>query len=349
MTTAVATNTTDEAGTFTIMDIGGAVFLIHNGSGAQTRKYLHFDQSNSIYDLKYFHNSPTDDAKWCLEPANNQGLMVATNDGGDGYFYSTFCAPFDVLMPTDEGTNIYYAYVCDAWDTEIIHPNKVPEKIISEKTYPAGEFVPAGTPVIIRTTDNTGKIKLTLPTDAPTTPAVTCIFTGKYLEQLLATEVTAEDKVYAFGLPITGYTGVTTTSGATNGEIENPVGRDQADKGVGFYINATQNKEKGEESGLWTPNNRYVLHNKIYYRAEPEPSPARAATRGVEFVPVIFGDEEEEKLPGIQDENDYRGDGCVYDLMGRKVATRQQVIDGTWRNHLTSGIYIINGKKIIVK
>lgn len=345
MTTAVATNTTDEAGTFTIMDIGGAVFLIHNGSGAQTRKYLHFDQSNSIYDLKYFHNSPTDDAKWCLEPANNQGLMVATNDGGDGYFYSTFCAPFDVLMPTDEGTNIYYAYVCDAWDTEIIHPNKVPEKIISEKTYPAGEFVPAGTPVIIRTTDNTGKIKLTLPTDAPTTPAVTCIFTGKYLEQLLATEVTAEDKVYAFGLPITGYTGVTTTSGATNGEIENPVGRDQADKGVGFYINATQNKEKGEESGLWTPNNRYVIHNKIYYRA----SSSGAGTRGVKFVPVIFGDEEEEKLPGIQDENDYRGDGCVYDLMGRKVATRQQVIDGTWRNHLTSGIYIINGKKIIVK
>lgn len=343
--------TTSTGTTFTLMDIGGAVFLITDILNPKTRNYLNFDQTyeessvKMIYDLKFTREVPTDDAKWCLEPANKQGLMLTTNDGGDGYFYSTFCAPFDVLMPTDEGTNIYYAYVCDAWDTEIIHPNKVPEKIISEKTYPAGEFVPAGTPVIIRTTDNTGKIKLTLPTDAPTTPAVTCIFTGKYLEQLLATEVTAEDKVYAFGLPITGYTGVTTTSGATNGEIENPVGRDQADKGVGFYINATQNKEKGEESGLWTPNNRYVIHNKIYYRA----GSSGAGTRGVEFVPVIFGDEEEEKLPGIQDENDYRGDGCVYDLMGRKVATRQQVIDGTWRNHLTSGIYIINGKKIIVK
>lgn len=343
--------TTSTGTTFTLMDIGGAVFLITDILNPKIRNYLNFDQTyeessvKMIYDLKFTQEVPTDDAKWCLEPANKQGLMLTTNDGGDGYFYSTFFAPFDVLMPTDEGTNIYYAYVCDAWDTEIIHPNKVPEKIISEKTYPAGEFVPAGTPVIIRTTDNTGKIKLTLPTDAPTTPAVTCIFTGKYLEQLLATEVTAEDKVYAFGLPITGYTGVTTTSGATNGEIENPVGRDQADKGVGFYINATQNKEKGEESGLWTPNNRYVIHNKIYYRA----GSSGAGTRGVEFVPVIFGDEEEEKLPGIQDENDYRGDGCVYDLMGRKVATRQQVIDGTWRNHLTSGIYIINGKKIIVK
>jgi hypothetical protein len=134
----------------------------------------------------------------------------------------------------------------------------------------------------------------------------------------------------------------------TTGEITAPL-PEFATSGVGFYINATPNKEADPKQASWQRNNRYVLHNKIYYRAEPEPSPARAATRGVEFVPVIFGDEEEEKLPGIQDENDYRGDGCVYDLMGRKVATRQQVIDGTWRNHLTSGIYIINGKKIIVK
>ena len=40
------------------------------------------------------------------------------------------------------------------------------------------------------------------------------------------------------------------------------------------------------------------------------------------------------------------GDGCVYDLMGRKVATREQVEDGSWMQRVATGIYIINGKKI---
>lgn len=352
---AVMSENQSDAITVSLMDIGGAVLLIHDGGEPAARVYLNYDQSlqvdetKMIYDLKYYHDSPTDDAKWCMEPVNNQGLMIETNDGGDGYFYSTFFAPFDVALPEDNGSNKYYAYVCNAWNTENIHPNKVPEKTISEKTYFAGEFVPAGTPVIIRTTDNTGKIKLTLPTNTPAITPVSCIFTGENLEQLLTKEVTAEDKVYAFGLPITGYTGVTYTSGATNGEIENVVGRDQADKGVGFYINATQNKEKHEERGQWTPNNRYVLHNKIYYREEPSPT-RELSMRGIEFVPVIFDDDlEGGELPGEEEQNPsegvtLQGDGCIYDLMGRKVATRQQVEDGSWRL-LRPGIYILNGKK----
>ena len=358
---AKMTATAGDATTFTIMDIGGAVFLIHDGTPPPTRKYFHFSQSyevNSVnmkYDLKYFHNSPTDDAKWCLEPANNQGMMVATNDGGDGYFYSTFCAPFDVALPKDDGSNIYYAYVCNAWNTEIIHPTKTP----ASGDYLAGEFVPAGTPVILRTTDNTGKIKLTLPNTSPTTPAVSCIFTGKYLEQLLATEVTSSSNtVYAFGLPITGYEGVTTTSGDTNGDITGVLDGVKADKGVGFYINATPNKEKHEEQGQWTPNNRYVIHNKIFYRAtEDSGSSARGMTRGgVDFVPVVFDWEESEKGGYGQQEEDelterreYVGDGCVYDMQGRRVATEQQVLDGTWKQRVAPGIYIINGKKLLVE
>jgi hypothetical protein len=348
---AKMTDTSGSATTFHVDDVGGAVVIIYNLDDGSRRHYLNYKQGDAahIYDLHYYENVDVDASKWSMEPVNNQGLMIETNDGGDGYFYSTFFAPFDVALPEDDGTNKYYAYVCNTWDTENIHPNKVPERTISEKTYLAGEFVPAGTPVIIRTTDNTGKIKLTLPTNTPTTPAVSCIFTGENLEQLLTTEVTAEDKVYAFGLPITGYTGVTYTSGATNGEIENVVGRDQADKGVGFYINATQNKEKHEERGQWTPNNRYVLHNKIYYRATGGGGSSREM-RGIEFVPVIFDDDEEGgEQPGEEEQNPsegatLQGDGCIYDLMGRKVATRQQVEDGSWRL-LRPGIYILNGKK----
>ena len=338
--------------TFTLMDIGGAVFLIHDGSLPATRKYLNFSQSyekniggndvNMIYDLKFFHNSPTDDAKWCIEPANNQGLMIATNDGGDGYYYATFCAPFDVQLPAKDGSTDYLAYICTAWDTQVIHPTKVP----AVDTYAEGKFVPAGTPVIIRTTDNTEKMQLTLPKKSPSVVDLSCVFTGKYLEQKLSTEITTDDMVYTFGLPITGY-GLITTSGSTNGEITGLINRDQAKKGVGFYVNATPNKELGTSTGDWTPNNRYVLHNKIYYRAGEASGASAPSNRAIEFVPVIF-DEEEQQDKELNPDGTHEviGDGCVYDLMGRKVATREQVEDGSWKQRVAAGIYIINGKKI---
>ena len=107
----------------------------------------------------------------------------------------------------------------------------------------------------------------------------------------------------------------------------------QAETGIGFYINANQNKELGLSKGEWTRNNLYVLANKAYYRA---PAPAPAPTRGVEFVPVIFGDDAEDNefstgVSGIkEDGNEEAGrsyDNRVYDLQGRCVATEEQVKD----------------------
>ena len=345
---AVMTTDAGEATTFSIMDIGAGIFLIHDGSIPALRKYLHFSQSytvsgdNKIYDLKYFHNSPTDDAKWCIEPANIQGLMVTTNSGGDGYYYSTFCAPYDVQLPADDVPNkLYYnAYICTAWDAQILHPTKVPASGI----YDEGKFVPAGTPFITRTNDISGKIKLTLPNASPTTPepALGCVFTGKFLEQMLATEITTEDMVFTFGLPITGY-GIITDSGTTNGDITSVINKDQADTGVGFYVNANPNKELSKETGQWTPNNRYVLHNKIYYRAEPSPAPSMSGD--IQFIPVIFDNDSEEEIEDNEQGQQRVGDGCIYDLMGRRVATQQQVQDGSWRSRLAPGIYILNGRK----
>ena len=258
-------------------------------------------------------------------------LKVTMNNGGDGYYYATFCAPFDVLLTDGES----YAYVCTEWNTTGIHPAKVPA--VGE-TYAAGKFVPAGTPVIFRTTDNSGSISLTLPNSSPTS-AVTCIFTGKYLEQMLVAD--ASHDVYTFGLPFTS----TVTIDRTDGSITAPL-IEQATTGVGFYINATPNKENDPLQSNWNRNNRYVLHNKIYYRAGSSGSSAPAVTRGVEFVPVRFDGEEpgEEEL---QPDGSVLvvGDGCIYDLMGRKVATKEQVEDGTWRERLAPGFYILNGKK----
>ena len=65
------------------------------------------------------------------------------------------------------------------------------------------------------------------------------------------------------------------------------------------------------------------------------------------FVPVIFDDEEEQEEELTPNgSREIVGDGCVYDLMGRKVATREQVEDGSWKQRVATGIYIINGKKI---
>lgn len=325
--------TTSTGQTFTLMDLGSGVFLIHDGSAPATRMYFNFDQTLNKYDIKYYHESPTDDSKWCLEPANKQGLLIETHSGGDGYYYSTFCAPYDVTLPDDAGGKTYNAYVCTAWNTESIHPTSI------------GKTILKGTPVIIRTTDTSGNVKVTLPGTASS--AASCVFTGPYLEQLLGTPITAEDKVYTFGLPITGYNlTIEDAGGFTNGEVNNVLeGSEPAYTGVGFYLNATKNKEKSATSGEWTPNNRYVLHNKIYYRASgggvgaPQMSP--------EFVPVIFDDEEEQEEELTPNgTREIVGDGCVYDLMGRKVATREQVEDGSWKQRVATGIYIINGKKI---
>ena len=93
----------------------------------------------------------------------------------------------------------------------------------------------------------------------------------------------------------------------------------------------------------WTRNNRYVLHNKIYYRGTSSPG-ARQNDGKLEFIPVFFGDEEETQPEA--NEASMTGDGCAYDLMGRKVATREEVLDGSWWRRMPSGIYIVNGRKL---
>ena len=342
---AVMTATAGEATTFSLMDIGGAVFLIHDGTIPANRKYFHFSQSytvsgdNKIYDLKYFHNSPTDDAKWCLQPANNQGLQVTTNNGGDDYFYTTFCAPYDVLLPNDADGKTYKAYTCKTWRSEGVNPVPVP----AYSTYTEGKFVPAGTPVIIRTNDNSGSIQLTLPSTSPTTP-LDCIFTGKYLEQMLAAD--ASHDVYTLGLPFTTIVTIDRSTGAITAELP-----EKANSGVGFYINATPNKQAAESQSLWLRNNNYVLHNKIYYRSGSSGSSARELddSEAPQFVPLIFDFQDNEELQPDGNRLLVKGDNRVYDLSGRCVANEQQVMDGSWWSQASRGVYILNGRKIIKK
>jgi hypothetical protein len=322
-------SSTSPATTYNVMDIGAAVVLIYTEDGGGSRTYLNYDQSSAIYDLKY-NAGTVESTKWCMEPANRLGLNVTTNNGGDGYYYATFYAPFDVLLPAPDGDTTYDAYICTKWYDNGVHPAKVP----ANGAYAEGRFVPAGTPVIIRTSDDSRSVTLTLPSTSPST-AQSCVFTGTCLEQMLTAD--ASHDVYTFGLPFTS----TVTFDPSTGQVTAPLA-EQATTGVGFYINANPNKENDALQSLWLRNNRYVQHNKIYYREAP--SGARRLD-APQFVSVLFDDDQQELAPDGRWTT--AGDNHVYDLSGRCVATPEQVQDGTWWQQASRGIYILNGRKIV--
>ena len=319
---AVMTDDKDEAQELFVMDIGGGILLIHDNKtddGRTNLKYFCYDYSNdldgkpTIYDLKMTHNTHTDQAKWCMQPVqktakkgvNEMGLKLDLHRGDDGYYYATFYAPFDVLL-TDADNDA--AFVCKVWDTEIIHQKKVgrfnTEANVCPTAYKGSDqFVPAGTPVIIRSKNNS--VTMALPTTTPSTTlannyktTVRNIFTGVYLEQLLDEKNNGSNNVYTFGLPVDGISKVSgyDENGEHNGEL-NAVLPHTADNGVGFFVNANPNREAFGARGGWIRNNRYVYANKIYYRAgeDPSPSPALKQVASPEYIPVCFDDDEEEQ------------------------------------------------------
>ena len=267
-------------------------------------------------------------------------LRVSANNGGDNFYYTTFCAPFDVLMTSTN--DVAYVIPENGWPTITettgeLHPEGIGKHNIG--TYAGNnQFIPAGTPVIIRTTG--GNVTMALPNATPST-AINTDLSGKYLEQMLAQD--AEHLVYVLGRSYT-HSDAFTYNGGTG--VVTPAGL-EFDKGVGFYKNANTNRESSATKTMWTRNNKYVYGNKVYYLAGS--SSNVSSTRSVEFIPLLF----EAAATDVQGVKDYSEGmlrpGNVYNLQGRCVATEEMVKDGTWKNNLTPGVYIMSGKKIIVK
>ncbi len=357
---AEMTETEGSATAFQIEDIGGATLLIYNQPGViGTRKYLNWDQGSKKYDLKYSVPSPVYD-RWCIQPvqksttagAVEMGLKVRTHDAGNAIRYATFYAPFDVLL-TNASTDMAYIVPTGKLtppltaDTQYaIHPKKMGDEDVNTGTYAGNsQFIPAGTPAIIRTKATSGYVTLALPTTTPSS-SVSCVFTGQYLEQMLSH---GSDYVFVFGRPSSG-TFTEDASFSTNGLIT--VSAPASDRGIGFYKNANLNRESSKDAAAWTRNNKYVYGNKIYYRAAVSSGGGDAldlAFEKADYIPVIF---DEDELELQEDGNGYGatfGDGRIYDLQGRCIATKQEVLDGSWINTVAPGIYILNGKKIAVK
>ena len=354
---AAMTESSGSATSFEVVDIGGAVVLLRDNSSPD-KKYLHYKQTGNIYDVKFEPHGTFDDddaSKWCMEPANKKGLWIETHSGGeeavltDLWYYSSYCVPFDMLIQNKDeddgdgkGVHSSNAYTCVAaestWDGTMLHPKPIGK--YNTGTYEDNDyFVPAGTPVLFSTRRATSYIKATIPTTSPST-SITTIFSAKYLEQLLPS-YDDNKRVYVFGPKMEG----TFTPNTTTGEIT-AVLPSLGNTNVGFHINANLNKESGLTPATWTRNNYYVLHNRIYYQAGESPSVSAPSNRAIEFVPVIFDDEEGDEE--ISNKTEQMFDGRVYNLQGRCVATEEQVKDGTWRDGLAPGIYIVNGKKLVI-
>ena len=102
---------------------------------------------------------------------------------------------------------------------------------------------------------------------------------------------------------------------------------------------------------LWFRNNRYVLHNKIYYRN------GGAGAKAAQFVPVNFDFEDEPIVENDPEEGAMTSTGStvntelqgVYDMMGRKVVAAEEMSDNQWRQRLSPGLYIVNGRKVSLK
>lgn len=358
------TATSGEAISYNITDIGGATVVIHDGDASPSNKnYLYYNGSK-IYDIGYdnYTNVTTlaEKSKWCMEPANKTGLYIETHSGGEEavlstlWYYSSYCVPFDMLIANKneaDSTHSSNAYTCVAewnsktespWSEDGLHPKPIGKYNTEANGCPeayrgSDYFVPAGTPVLFSTKRATSYIKATIPTTTPSA-SITTIFSAKYLEQLLP-GWDNDKRVYVFGPKMEGDFTLNTSTGEITAVLPS-----LGNTNVGFHINANPNKEAGMTKASWTRNNYYVLHNRIYYKSDTKG--ASAPRHDVQFVPVRFDGEEpgEEEL---QPDGSVLvvGDGCIYDLMGRKVATKEQVEDGTWRERLAPGFYILNGKK----
>ena len=394
---AYMTATSGEASALWVMDIGGAVMLIHDRTTPANRKYLSYDQTdaNHIYDLKLTHNTHTDHVKWLMQPANHLGLRVKVNSGGDeetygtAFYYATFYAPFDVLMPdtvyTDntktEISKRYRAFICESATNagrstgDDLLPREIGLYNIASN-FPEGHptdymtnsrFIPAGTPVLLATIDDVGYVKLTLPYSSPHPMNSSFISlrdetnnkTGAPIDKTTSRTNYLNGQYLEQMLSIESTDRIFTFGLPYSGELT----LDPSDGSItaslplqdntdfGFYLNANPNKEAGSSRSEWASNrnNRYVYSNKVYYHATGVSS-ARELD-DVQFVPVIFDEEGSEEEGDISDslQPKVKGDNRVYDLSGRCVANEQQVMDGSWWSQASRGVYILNGRKIIKK
>ena len=292
------------------------------------------------------------------------------------YYFASINVPYDLVLPDGD----VYAYAGkliknNGKDDEKdwrLQCEKLSAQTIGGVTYEKGKFIPAGTPALIRATategtvnaaglvndydydhrnTDSGFITLTIPNDAPAgiTPDASNIFKGQYLEQVLSgtkgTDVPDDDEsVYIFG-QATGNDYATipdddnrTQEGGSHPKLE-----------AGFYIN--KNTPDGS-ADISKKNNLYVRHNKIYLFEKTDEANYTSSKHypgggsAPQFIALDFGETGIEELGRVGQTVPRAG---VFDMQGRCVASAEEVADGSWRRKVAAGVYVVNGRKLVVR
>lgn len=338
-----AATMSDASASLQWMDIGGAVVTLQSNGSAITTGYFAPDATKRYTVGVGSANELTDGAKWCMQPAGDNTdryhhqmpLRLRMNDGGNSFWYASLVVPFDVKL----SSTVDVAFIA----------HETVSNLVSVSRYNGqgnGQFVPAGTPVIVRAvnvqdgTGGTHYITMNLPSTTPTAAISDNQLSGQYLEQMLANPGSG-NKYFVFGLPVSDVTDWSIDASGSILKNASPVlGAQDHSGAVGFYTNTNLYREADESAANWPNHNWYVYHNKVYYIGV-------ASSRSYDYLSVTFDGEPVVEPDGTPVES--RHDGCVYDMQGRMVATEQMVKAGVWRRNLKPGVYIIDGRKVVVK
>lgn len=328
-------------------------YLTSNGSNNSGAYSLTVAANN---ELNQTETTDIQDTKWRLRPVgvrtdwpyNQMPLRVEVKKGGvdkngaeDKYYYGSLCVPFDSRLGNT--TDAAFTMVREMTGTS----GTITMPSVSQYNGMGNpQYVPATWPVVIRTNkagnwSEGGKhyVDMYLPYTTPQNVSKADLndkLKGEYLEKTLTG---VDDKtIMVFGLPFASH--------ATDHHVYDDTKR------VGWFKNdnwARETYATGYNASTATDaqrNNKYVMHNKVYYVLTPSGSSR-------DYVIALFDDEEPEDDKPIQESVGNRNTPwpCrVYDLQGRLISERESP-ETLLINHpsLQPGVYIFGDRKVIVK
>lgn len=249
------------------------------------------------------------------EGGNELSFKLKVNDNGDGYCYSSFYAPYDVDITTEGAV---------AFIGKLERENSNKGKTIEGTSYIEASYKLRCNSV----NDYTGKTQRYVPAG---TPVLVRIPAGSEKEdgdgtlyiQMSLPETAPSEAVPSSANSLQGVY-LTQKLEGINGTVY--VFGKSSTYGPGFFKNSGKIEDMVKD-------NHNVNHNKMYY--------VTPSTQSRQYLLDLFEVEEETgivtNVSGFYD-TPKRNDGIYYDLQGRRI-----------ENPNRPGVYIVNGKKVVIK
>lgn len=277
-----------------------------------------FDEQNKVYKTRLYLQKvgEANDNELPFKMKMNE-LFVNYPDLHKSY--ASFYVPFDVQIPDDCDVVPFYGVLDmdypSAGEGQDRHTLRCQTLDYINEDY-GEKFIPANTPVIMRSESATTEFTFSLPNDAPTSDEA--LAAANKIEGIFLSKVITDADLYTFGREkiYSGYTGT--------------VYEDKYTGRVGFFRRSNVNKA--------------LIANRVFYHS-PFYNPQDQSSDSFVFTFNLWTDEDHgDDVTNIRFETKLNKEDSVYDLQGRKIPT-DQLING----QLPKGIYIINGKKRLVK